>query len=394
MSHRADPQLLSDLKKYGSVNIESCCNCGNCTAVCPLSTEDDNFPRRMIRYAQIGMRKKLLSSKELWLCYFCGECTATCPRQADPGEFMAAARSYAIASYDCLGLARLLYTSPLFNISFLILLAAVLGAFFYSFHGPMVANTLRLFDFIPSAVIHDVGVITGLIVILVAISGVITMAVHISKEIGLLAGSRLNWLSALRETLAEVVGQERYRRDCELNTEEQRWYAQRWFIHASILWGFAGLFAATALDYLLELLQVKPTGTFVPIWYPVRLLGTLAGIMLMYGTTVAIIKRLRKADESSAHSTPSDWAFLVLLWLGGLTGFALEIAIYLPQPHPWGYWMLLIHLVVVGELLILLPFTKFMHAIYRTLALYFHALRPVAEAERDGTGVEDNTQTI
>jgi nitrate reductase gamma subunit len=113
----------------------------------------------------------------------------------------------------------------------------------------------------------------------------------------------------------------------------------------------------------------------------------------MYGTTAVIVKRLQKSDEGSSHSTPSDWAFLVLLWLGGLTGFALEVAIYLPQAHPWSYWMLLLHLVVVGELLILLPFTKFMHAIYRTVALYLHALRPVAEAQCDGAETADNTQT-
>jgi hypothetical protein len=322
-----------------------------------------------------------LSSKELWLCYYCGECTATCPRQADPGEFMAAARRYAIAKYDRLGLARLLYTSPVFNVSFLVLLAVALGAFFYAFHGSMPGDTLRLFDFIPSALIHDVGVIAGLIVILIAISGAITMTVHVSKEAEFPAGTRLGWLAALQETVEEVVGQHRYRKDCEAYSQERYWYKQKWFIHASMLWGFLGLFLATALDYLLELLGIKPIGTWVPIWYPVRLLGTLAGVLLMYGVSIAILKRWRKADETSTYSTPSDWAFLLLLWLGGITGFALEVSIYLPQPHAWSYWMLLVHLIVVGELLILLPFSKFAHAIYRTVALYVHALKPLPEVE-------------
>ncbi|MEW5721347.1 MAG: 4Fe-4S dicluster domain-containing protein, partial [Chloroflexota bacterium] len=155
MSQRADPHFLLELEKYGAVNIESCFNCGNCTAVCPLSTEQENFPRRMIRYAQIGMKTKLLRSKELWLCYYCGECTVTCPRQADPGEFMAAARRYAIARYDRLGLARLLYTSAAFNALFLALLAIAMGVFLYAFHGPMPGDTLRLFHFIPSEVVHN-----------------------------------------------------------------------------------------------------------------------------------------------------------------------------------------------------------------------------------------------
>ena len=42
------------------------------------------FPRRIIRYAQLGMKDALLSSKELWSCYQCGECAETCPTQADP----------------------------------------------------------------------------------------------------------------------------------------------------------------------------------------------------------------------------------------------------------------------------------------------------------------------
>ena len=64
----------------------------------------------MIRYAQVGMRTELLSSKELWTCDHCGLCSDSCPTEADPGEFMAAARRYAIASYDPTGLAQILYT--------------------------------------------------------------------------------------------------------------------------------------------------------------------------------------------------------------------------------------------------------------------------------------------
>lgn len=389
MSHRADPRFLAELHRYGAVNIEACFNCGNCTAVCPLSSGSESFPRRMIRYAQIGMREKVLSSKELWMCYYCGECTATCPRQADPGEFMAAARRYAIAKYDRLGLAKLLYTSATFNVLLLIGLAAALSLFLYSFHGPMPTDSLRLFEFIPSEVVHSLGVTAGIIVIVIALSGIVTMAFHVGKDPIFRGGKRLDWPGALRETIREMLGQQRYRKDCEAHAPEQRWYVQKWFIHASMVWGFLGLFLATALDYLLELLGVKPTGTWVPLWYPVRLLGTVAGILMMYGTSAAILRRLHKVDEASTHSTPSDWAFLVLLWLGGVTGFALEASLYLPQPYAWGYWLLLAHLVVVGELLILWPFTKFAHVIYRPVALYAHVLKPLPETEPSGAGIAD-----
>jgi nitrate reductase gamma subunit len=102
-----------------------------------------------------------------------------------------------------------------------------------------------------------------------------------------------------------------------------------------------------------------------------------------------MFKRLMKQEVSTARSTPSDWSFLALLWLSGMTGFALEIALYLPQPQAWSYWMLLAHLVVVMELLFLLPFTKFAHAIYRIVALYFYALKPLPEAETQGAQATD-----
>ncbi len=343
----------------------------------------------MIRYGQLGMKDKLLGSKELWLCYSCGECTATCPRQADPGEFMAAARRYAIARYDRVRLASLMYTSSIFNLLFLLFLAVVLGTFIYSFHGSMPTQSLRLFDFIPSEVIHDAGIIAGLVVILIAMLGSFSMISNIRRNIAIPEDIRFDHKSAMTETIAEVFTQRRYRRDCKTSLKTQPWYFQKWFLHASMLWGFMGLFLATALDFFLALTGTKPTGTWVPIWYPVRLLGTLAGLMLMYGTTGAIVKRLLKGDDSYRHSTSTDWSFLVILWLSGLTGFVLEVAVYLPEPHAWSYWMLLAHLIIVGELLILLPFTKFAHVIYRTMALYVHALKPLPETEPAVTEVKE-----
>jgi ferredoxin len=390
MSARVDPQLLFELKKYGTVSVEKCFNCGNCTATCPLSTNGETFPRRIIRYAQLGLKKPLLSSKELWLCYYCGECTQTCPKQADPGEFMATARRYAIASYDPLGLAKLLYTSPILSTILLTLLAMLIGLVVYTSHGPMNTETLKLFDFIPSVAVHNLGIGALVIVALTGLVNTVNMIVQTRRENVLLTtpNLRLNWLGALGETVIEVLTQRRYQRDCETGSAKPAWYLQKWFIHASMLWGFLGLLAATALDFGLELLGIKPTGTWVPLWNPVRLLGTLAGLLLVYGVTVAIVNRFRKADEASTYSTASDWVLLILLWLTGVSGFILEIALYLPSPAPWAYWTLLGHISVAVELLLLLPYTKFAHAIYRTIALYFRALKPVPATEpaKAGTG--------
>ena len=150
-----------------------------------------------------------------------------------------------------------------------------------------------------------------------------------------------------------------------------------------VVWGFLGLLAATVLDYGLDILGIKATGTPVPIWYPVRLLGTVAGLMLVYGTSVMIVDRLRAASASVARSATADWTLLALLWITGVTGFVLELALYLPEPPAWGYWVFLFHVAVAMELVLLAPFMKLAHAVYRPVALFFLAL---AREPREGTG--------
>lgn len=386
MSTRVDPNLLKELKDYGAVNIESCFNCGNCTAVCGLTSGEANFPRKMIRYAQIGMKDALLGSKELWLCYNCGECSETCPREADPSTFMMAARSYAISSYDFLKIGKILNEFPVIGGFLTVLLGLVLGLFIYAQREPMPSDSLKLFEYIPYEFIHNFGIGVMAFVGLFGLLGIFRMIRQIAKSNNLsfrsfLKGPNRNWLGAMWEAGAvQVLGQQRYRVSCEDESDSPPWYLSKWFIHASTMWGILGLVAATGLDFLLDILSIKHTGAFVPLWYPIRLLGTIAGLFMVYGVTVLIVRRLRNKDKAHSNSRVSDWMFLILLWLCGVTGFAVELSLYLPQAL-WGYWMLIIHAAISFELMLLVPFTKLAHAIYRTFALYVHALEPVSEGE-------------
>jgi nitrate reductase gamma subunit/ferredoxin len=388
MAVTVDPTLLPEIQRYGAFDVAACFNCGNCTAVCPLTGDDATFPRRIIRYAQVGMKAELLASKELWTCYYCGECSETCPRQAEPGEFMAAARRFAIASYDRTRLARTIYLQPILGTAIAVALAAVFAMFMYAAHGPQDGQTLALFQFIPSDLIHSLGVAVMVVVGLAGLAGLATMAHRIAMSEGVSWGTVLGSRSALKRSLAalwtalgvESVGQRRYRKDCEAAQEPVAWYRRRWLLHALTMWGFLGLFAATIADYGLELLGVKATGTPVPIWYPVRLLGTVAGAMLIFGTTMLILNRLQKANRSVRKSQSADWTLLALLWLTGLSGFALELALYLPNAPVWGYWVFLFHVAVAMELVLLAPFMKLAHVIYRPVALFFFALKPTSNA--------------
>jgi hypothetical protein len=194
--------------------------------------------------------------------------------------------------------------------------------------------------------------------------------------------------AAWNAVAVESLAQKRFREDCgdaadpvyatDAGTDpdaRRPIYLRRWFLHFATMWGFLGLLGATMIDYGLSLFGIVATGTPEPIWYPVRLLGTLAGAALIYGTSVLMYRRFRKSDRASRNSTTSDWMFLSMLWLAGVTGFVLELGLYLPQPPAWGYAFFLVHVGVAMALVLLVPFGKFAHVFYRPVALFALKLR-------------------
>lgn len=384
MSTRVDPAFMGKLERYGAFDVSACFNCGNCTAVCPLSEGTDNFPRRMIRYGQIGARERLLGSKEVWQCFYCGECSDTCPRQAEPGEFMAAARRYAIASLDLTGISRLLYTSKAFTAVFMAVLSVVFTLLVLTGHGPMAAEAPQLFRFHETQgflwykVTDTIGLVLICLAGLMMIAGVLRMLFRISGAIQRPSGNGnkglIWWFSRARsaaQSVATELATHKNFRECD-DEPELPWYRGKRFLHWSIMWGFVGLLIATITNWVLDAAFGKAPGIASPLWFPPRLLGTVAGIFLVYGTAAVIIQRWTKPEKYFSHSLLSDWLLLWLLFLTGVTGFVVEISLYLPRGVTWMYIALLVHAVLGMEVVILLPFTKLAHALYRPVALFIH----------------------
>jgi ferredoxin/nitrate reductase gamma subunit len=387
MTQRVNPNLLQELKDYGAVGLEKCINCGNCTAICVMSSEDSRFPRSMVRMGQLGLKDEILGSKDLWLCYNCGVCSETCPQQAEPANLMTAARGYAIAHYSPFKIGQLFYGKPFWGGILAALMVLFFGVFMYAEHQPMPTTSLKLFGFIPYPLIHTAGLAAIVFIGLLSLYTIINMITHIARVNhlslrNLVSGSQMDRPRALWEAVAvQALAQKRYREDCDTPEQRKPWFFSKWFVHAATMWGFLGLLLATILDYLLDVIGVKATGTFVPIWYPTRLIGTLSGILFLYGVSILLYKRLTQVDKSHSFSHASDWIFLTLLVLCGLSGFIVEIALYLPGAPLWAYWIFIFHVSVAITLLLLLPFIKFAHVIYRIIALYIHALKPVAKQE-------------
>lgn len=359
--------FASDIKKYGARDFEACYNCGTCTAICGLTEQKANFPRIFIRHGLLGQQQEILNSKELWLCYACGDCSSNCPRQAAPGEYMAALRRYAIAHYEPTGLTRMMFKSnPLFVV--ITMFFAVLLGFFLFTLKPENEVARWLFNWIPYNVIHNMGLVIFSITGLVVGWGMISMILHLRKNVQKTDKKKTGVWKVLMAVANELGTFKRYRScDTEENSfwMKKAWFVRPWFVHWSVMWGFLGLLLATILDFMF-----KDPAT--DIWWPSRILGTGAGILMMYGASIALYYRIRKPTFSYRSATLADWSFLVFLLLAGITGFWLEIAVAFDGDVMVNHLVFLIHTVISMELVLLFAFSKFAHAFYRPLALFFH----------------------
>ncbi len=393
MAQDIKPRLLKKIRKYGAFDINACFNCGNCTAVCPLAQESGGFPRRVIRMGQVGMEKQLLAEEDLWRCFACGECTRTCPRQADPAQYMAAARRYAVSRYDITGISRFMNASWIGNMIAFIIFSIFFTLLLLSHKGLMNGHDYEsyLFKYIPGWWIHDIGVALFVVIGLSAVTGATSMVVRVIKKKrlrGQLARFSISSLiGAIAAAIHDSVAHKTFQR-CDEDKKDQPLPMRPWFVHAMIMGGFLTMLAATMLDYLF-----KPIGSYVPPWYPMRVLGMVGGLACLYGLTLAIARRLKKNVIPYNVSRFDDWFFLLLLALTVLTGFCAEISAYM-APSTVGAILFLTHVVLAMDLIVMMPLNKFAHVIYRPLALtlYGWALNPEsATATLGAAAPSDNT---
>jgi heterodisulfide reductase subunit C len=359
-----DPNLLSEIKKVGAFDISACFNCGNCTAICPLSKAGEEFPRKMIRYATVGLEDKLLSSAELWSCDYCGKCTKTCPRDADPGAFMMAARRYAIQKYSWGKISNAMYNSRTAFYGTLVALSLSLASIIFIFHGQISLGNVDLFSFIPMDTVDRAGMIMGAFVGMSALANLMIMKKYLSKytegpSSPINIKMAYSKLAALGKVIVDQVAIQKSFHTC---TDHSRYWA-----HILIVWGFAGLLVATTLDYMID-----AYGVALSMDLP-RGLGIISGVALVCGSAYFIYKRFEGKEDYATFTHFTDWTFLLLLLSVGFTGFLLDLFVLFDNPI-LAYATYSLHLIVVFDLLITAPFTKFAHAIYRPLALWTQEL--------------------
>ncbi|MDB9822082.1 4Fe-4S dicluster domain-containing protein [Deltaproteobacteria bacterium] len=369
MSVKVDPSLMKDLKAFGLKDANKCMQCGTCTAICPLSEKDNTFPRRLIKYAQMGLTDRILKSPEPWLCYYCGDCSDHCPRGADPGEFMMATRRYLTSRYDWTGFARKFYTSEIFEIMAVAIVAILVGLSLWIFHGanPNMEHA-HLNSVWPAGAIEIADLVMAAVLTFLLLSNTYRCAKFIMGDmlfkIPLGVYLRKGW-----ELVSHFITQKRFA-EC---TDKMQW-----FVHLLIMTGYSTVFLLVAV-FLAGGLEViglawEPISfqrdVIYPIFHPMRLLGYYATFAILYGTTYAIIGRLKKSKAQYKNSHGTDWMFLILLQLTTLTGIFIHFTRLLDWPMPT-YVLYVIHLMVAVPMLVLeVPFAKWAHLAFRPVAIF------------------------
>jgi quinone-modifying oxidoreductase subunit QmoC len=368
-----EPDL--DFKKailgLGAHDLTACYQCGTCSVVCPISTEDEPFPRKEMVWVQWGLKDRLMADPTVWMCHQCAICDSYCPRDAKPADVMAAVRDYSVRHYAMPHFMGQAVNDPkflpfLFAFPALILITAlaVMGHLSRLPEGPIVFS-----KFLPVPVVESIFVLFVGFAIVAAIAG----GVRYWKAIGKYRAEndRLTPPKGLLATLSDIFVHRKFKR-CEEDragsraTHKEHLYAT----HAMIFYGFLGLVLTTtsvgigiyAFGYL----------TPWPVWHPVKILGNVSGIGVIAASMVFLYRRLK--DEKAGKSTYSDWLFLTILALTTITGFMSEI-IRLANIPALAYWTYFIHLILIFFLLVYLPYSKFAHLAYRFVAMLYSASR-------------------
>jgi quinone-modifying oxidoreductase subunit QmoC len=372
-----DLEFKCQIMRLDAHDLSSCYQCGTCSAVCPISTADNPFPRKEMVWVQWGLKERVLSNPSIWLCHQCGVCNAYCPRGAQPANLMAALRDYSIGYYAVPNFMGRWLEAPRY-LPLLFLIPAVILLTMVAWSGNLTSlpqGEVIFAKFIPDFTIE---VVYSIAVGLAIIGGVLGGFRYWNAMSRSLAPDTESAVSSRFIALFKEIFEHRKFAACTkdpVGTKETH-KQHLWRTHLLVFYGFLGLVVTTTSVWLGQLFfnYYEP----FPLWHPVKILGNVSGIAVIGALTVFFVRRIVDGTKAG-KSTYSDWLFLGILALTALTGYGNE-ALRLADIRYAAYPMYFIHLVLVFFLLVYFPYSKFAHVVYRTAAMLFAAgLAPASE---------------
>jgi len=372
-----DLDFIREVKKAGGGTVKKCFQCATCSVVCNQSPDEKPFPRKEMILTGWGQKEKLISDPDIWLCYQCNDCTTYCPRGARPGDVLAAVRSYvykkmAFPSFMGKALANPKVLPFLFLVPVAILAACVLIFAPRSENGGFLFMQSGIIDynyFLPHSSVDALFVFGNILIFIFAGIGFARFWKMLNKNGG---ESKISFFNGLLLTIKEIFLHSKFS-NCGVNRA-------RAVAHFILFYGFIGAMITTGaifvfifIPHYLSLLGLERFHSFfelpVDLPHPVKFIGGLSGLALIVGTSLLIYRRSKNRDEVGANGY-TDYLFLYILFFTALTGMLSWLIRYSGVPI-LAYLIYFAHMVFVFFLLWYMPYSKFAHMIYRTLAIVY-----------------------
>ena len=160
---------------------------------------------------------------------------------------------------------------------------------------------------------------------------------------------------------------------------DERPSSVRRIYHSLTFWGLTSDFVSTTLAFVYQdfFHRLPPYAlTSAPVIF-----GGIGGLALIVGTGGLIHYKLQSDREpAAAAASGMDYVFLVTLGLTALTGMLTLILRATPAMGS----ILVLHLACIAALFVSAPYGKFVHAVYRTLAVIRYEIERSQAHERVG----------
>ena len=377
-----DLKFIDNIVKLGGDSVKKCFQCATCSVACPIAPETSPFPRKEMLATSWGLKDKVLKSADIWLCHECGDCSDLCPRGARPGDVLSAARSATIEEYATpKSLSKLVNDPKKLHIVFGIpaiwfALMAFITVFcrgtmegiFSSFgiswsHGVSPDKILAHTNFVSTWLVDATFVPLSIAMTAIFFMSLKNFIQDIHNNAVLEDKTKVTNVSfgaifsLLPQAIKEILSHKQFK-ECGENQDRAN-------SHMMLVYGFIACFITTAIAGI-SLYLFHSAGPY-SMFNPMKWIGNVGGVLIVLGAFLMIQKRL--ADEDG-KTTYKDWYLLGLVLGLGLTGLLTEFARFLGSAS-LTYFTYYLHLILVFNMFAFLPFSKFAHIVYRTVAIAY-----------------------
>jgi hypothetical protein len=294
-------------------------------------------------------------------------------------------RRYLTSKYDWTGFARKFYTSESFEILAVAIVGILIGLALWIFHAsnPNMEHA-HLNSVWPAGAIEIADLVMAFILTVLLLSNTWRCVKFVMGDLLTRIPLRM-YIQQAWHLVTHFITQKQFG-ECTDNMQ--------WLVHLLIMTGYSTAFMLVAI-FLAGGLEVVGLAwepirfqrdVIYPIWHPMRLLGYYATFAILYGTTYAIIGRLKKSKAPYKNSHGTDWMFLILLQLTTLTGIFIHFTRLLDWPLTT-YILYVVHLMVAVPMLVLeVPFAKWAHLAFRPVVLFLTKVKEQYRQEMAASG--------